>query len=97
MTPKPIRKSFSSFSRAAGISATSQRMWREALEKLAQATYDLVLMDCQMPEMDGCEATRRLREREGAGRHTPVIAMTASAMNEDREQCFSAGMDDYIG
>ncbi len=69
---------------------------REALEKLAQATYDLVLMDCQMPEMDGCEATRRLREREGAGRHTPVIAMTASAMNEDREQCFSAGMDDYI-
>jgi signal transduction histidine kinase/CheY-like chemotaxis protein len=73
---------------------------KEAVEMLAQLPYDLVLMDCQMPEMDGYTATRAIREHEErdklAARHTPIIAMTANAMREDRARCLEAGMDGFI-
>ena len=69
---------------------------REALEALERQRYDVVLMDVQMPEMDGLEASRRISERWPAESRPRIIAMTANAMLEDREACFAAGMDDYL-
>jgi CheY-like chemotaxis protein len=70
---------------------------REALARLAQEEFELVLMDMQMPEMDGFEATAAIREMEkSSGRHMPIVAMTANALKGDEERCLAAGMDAYI-
>jgi signal transduction histidine kinase/CheY-like chemotaxis protein len=70
---------------------------REALALLDSGDFDLILMDVEMPEMDGLEATAIIREKEkGTGNHVPIVAMTAHAMKGDRERCLAAGMDDYV-
>ena len=79
-----------------GYSADVAVNGAEALEQLERKRYGAVLMDCQMPVMDGYEATSRLRRLEGSDRHTPVIALTALAMTADRARCIASGMDDYL-
>jgi signal transduction histidine kinase/CheY-like chemotaxis protein len=68
----------------------------EALEQWRQGGFDLILMDVQMPEMTGLQATKQIRREEAVGAHVPIIAMTASAMSEERDRCLAAGMDNFI-
>ena len=81
-----------------GYSVTVVNNGREALDAHAQGGFDLILMDCHMPEMDGYEATRAIRQREVAAgsKRIPIIALTANAMARDREECLEAGMDDHL-
>lgn len=80
-----------------GYNAIATANGSEVLAALKLVNYDLILMDCQMPEMDGFEATRRIRLQEKAtGQHIPIIALTANAMSGDDKKCLAAGMDDYL-
>jgi CheY-like chemotaxis protein len=69
---------------------------KEALARLAAESFDLVLMDCQMPEMDGYDATRTVRAGDTPYRQIPIVAMTAAALPTDRARCLAVGMNDYI-
>ena len=79
-----------------GHSATVAASGREAIRALASQTYDLVLMDCQMPELDGYETTAEIRRQEREGLRIPIVAVTAHALGEVRQRCLDAGMDDYL-
>lgn len=79
-----------------GFDAHVAENGREALRELSERSFAAVLMDCQMPELDGYETTREVRRLEQGGQRTPIIAMTANSMQGDRERCLAAGMDDYL-
>lgn len=80
-----------------GYSAHAVGNGKEAVQAVSRTHYGLVLMDCQMPEMNGFEATNAIRKLDAlTGRHTPIVALTAHAMSQDRDDCLAAGMDDYI-
>jgi two-component system, sensor histidine kinase and response regulator len=79
-----------------GLDADIAANGRQAVEMWAVAPYDLIFMDCQMPEMDGYAATAEIRRRESPGTHLPIVAITADAMEGNPERCRAAGMDAYI-
>jgi len=80
-----------------GCQVSTAENGRQAIEAARANTFDLIFMDCQMPEMDGFEAARHIRQKELAGTtRTPIVALTADAMTGDRDKCIKAGMDDYL-
>ena len=79
-----------------GIRADVAANGREVVELTRMLPYDVIFMDCQMPEMNGYEAATEIRRREAPGRHVPIIAMTAEALAGARERCLASGMDDYV-
>jgi CheY-like chemotaxis protein len=79
-----------------GYTPTIVQTGREAVDSAASGDFDIILMDLQMPEMDGLEATRMIR-RHNADRQPVIIALTANAMEGDEEECLEAGMNDYLG
>ena len=82
--------------RKLGYTAAIAQNGQEAVEICTHDEFAAVLMDCQMPKLDGYDATREIRKRESDGRHVPIIAVTAHAMTADRDACLEAGMDDYV-
>jgi PAS domain S-box-containing protein len=80
-----------------GLSVDHAADGREAVAKYLEGEYELIFMDCQMPELDGYHATAEIRRLEGPDRHPRIIAMTANTMKGDRERCLASGMDDYLG
>jgi CheY-like chemotaxis protein len=81
---------------ALGYTAEIAEGAQQGLDLVSKGSPDLVLMDCEMPEMDGYQAVAEIRRREGDARHTVVIALTAHATADDRARCLDAGMDDYL-
>jgi two-component system, sensor histidine kinase and response regulator len=84
------------FLQKAGYRVDVARNGREAVDAWARGYYDLILMDCQMPVLDGYEATREIRAREFSSQHIPIVALTANAMKDDGLKCKAAGMDDHL-
>ncbi len=82
--------------RRLGYAAEVAESGAKALDAIGKRQYSLVLMDCQMPEMDGLETTRRLRSREPEGTHIPIVAMTGMVGTDDLRRCLESGMDDYL-
>jgi CheY-like chemotaxis protein len=83
--------------RKQGVEVAVAGNGREAVEAAISGDYALLLMDCQMPELDGYQASQAIRQIEvETGRHIPIVAITANAMDGDRNRCLAAGMDDYL-
>ncbi len=87
---------FVEFLKRKGLSCDVAVNGEAAVIAYGKKSYDIIFMDCQMPVMDGYEATRRIRASEGEKRHTAIIALTAYAIKDDRDRCLEAGMDDYL-